>query len=147
MKITTPCNTEARIEEMQDMCFSDFYKDTYGVRPRDAAWEYYEGLSADEFNKDIEYMISKMEGDTLAEAQAQEEAVQTFKQTVQKTIELGAGDEETALRWMTQSQTFYHGQDVEHYVWEQGILFTDYGRELVDKLCNIVEYFQEEEAA
>lgn len=147
MKITTPCNTEARIEEMQDMCFSDFYKDTYGVRPRDAAWEYYEGLSAEEFNKDIEYMISKMEADTLAEAQAQEEAVQTFKQTVQKTIELGAGDEETALRWMTQSQTFYNGQCVEHYVWEQGILFTDYGRELVDKLYNIVEYFQEEEAA
>jgi len=147
MKITTPCNTEARIEEMQDMCFSDFYKDTYGFRPRGAAWEYYEALSVEEFNKDIEYMISKMEGDTLAEAQAQEEAVQTFKQTVQKTIELGAGDEETALRWMTQSQTFYHGQDVEHYVWEQGILFTDYGRELVDKLCNIVEYFQEEEAA
>ena len=147
MKITTPCNTEARIEEMQDMCFSDFYKDTYGVRPRDAAWEYYEGLSAEEFNKDIEYMISKIEADTLAEAQAQEEAVQTFKQTVQKTIELGAGDEETALRWMTQGQTFYNGQCVEHYVWEQGILFTDYGRELVDKLYNIVEYFQEEEAA
>lgn len=147
MNITTPCNTEARIKEMQDMCFSDFYKDTYGFRPRDAAWEYYEGLSADEFNKDIDYMIAKMNEDAIAEARAQEEAVATFKQTLQKTIELGAGDEETALRWMTQSQTFYHGQCVEHFVWEQGILFTDYGRELVNKLYGIVEYFEEEEAA
>jgi len=146
MNITTPCNTEARIKEMQDMCFSDFYKDTYGFRPRDAAWEYYEGLSADEFNKDIDYMISKMNEDAIAEARAQEEAVATFKQTVQKTIELGAGDEETALRWITQGEVFYNGQCVEHFVWGQGILFTDYGRELVNKLYDIVEYFEEEAA-
>ena len=146
MNITTPCNTEARIKEMQDMCFSDFYKDTYGFRPRDAAWEYYEGLSADEFNKDIDYMISKMNEDAIAEAQAQEEAVAAFKQTVQKTIELGAGNEETALRWITQGEVFYNNQCVEHFVWEQGILFTDYGRELVNKLYSIVEYFEEEAA-
>ena len=146
MNITTPCNTEARNEEMHDMCFSDFYKDVYGFRPRGATWEYYVGLSEDQFNKDIDYMISKMNEDAIAEARAQEEAVATFKQTVQKTIELGAGDEETALRWITQGEVFYNNQCVEHFVWEQGILFTDYGRELVNKLYDIVEYFEEEAA-
>ena len=41
---------------------------------------------------------------------------------------------------MTQDETFYHSQDVEHWVWKQGILFTDYGRELVKELEKIVEF-------
>jgi hypothetical protein len=53
---------------------------------------------------------------------------------------MGAGDEETALRWLTQDQEFYHEQDVEHWVYTQGILFTDYGRELVAQLNNTVSY-------
>jgi len=53
----------------------------------------------------------------------------------------------TALRWMTQGETFYHHQCVEHWVWNQGILFTDYGRELVKELMGIVEFVKEEEYA
>ena len=55
-------------------------------------------------------------------------------------IEAGAGNRITALRWMTSTETFYLEQDVEHWVWNQGILFTDYGRELVKELCTIVEF-------
>ena len=43
---------------------------------------------------------------------------------------------------MTDSDTFYHGQCVESWVWDQGILFTDYGRELVKKLMGIVRFEQ-----
>jgi hypothetical protein len=42
--------------------------------------------------------------------------------------------------WISGTETFYHSQDVEHFVWEQGILFTDYGKQLVKDLCEIVEY-------
>jgi len=55
-------------------------------------------------------------------------------------IEAGAGNRINALRWMTSTETFYHSQDVERWVWKQGILFTDYGRELVKELESIVEY-------
>ena len=55
-------------------------------------------------------------------------------------IELGAGNYTNALLWIVSSETFYHEQDVEHFVWEQGILFTDYGKQLVKDLCKIVEY-------
>jgi hypothetical protein len=41
---------------------------------------------------------------------------------------------------------FYHSQDVEHWVYNYGILFSDYGKELVKKLMNIVN-FKEWEAA
>ncbi len=41
---------------------------------------------------------------------------------------------------MTSTETFYHVQDVEGWVYRQGILFTDYGRELVEELMEIVEF-------
>jgi hypothetical protein len=53
---------------------------------------------------------------------------------------MGASDEETAIRWLTADEEFYHSQDVEHWIYNQGILFTDYGRELVKKLDNTVSY-------
>ena len=70
----------------------------------------------------------------------QQEDVQAFQSQVASMIELGAGDEETALRWMTQDEEFYNGQDVDGWVWSQGILFTDYGRDLVERLRNIVTF-------
>ena len=48
---------------------------------------------------------------------------------------------------MTSGEKFFHGQDVEGWVWDKGILFTDYGRELVKKLDGIVTYEPWEEAA
>ena len=54
----------------------------------------------------------------------------------------GAGDRQTALRWMLQpaGEVFYHRQDVEGWVYGHGILFTDYGRKLVDELIDLVTF-------
>jgi hypothetical protein len=66
--------------------------------------------------------------------------VEEFQALLQHTIELGAGDEVTALRWLTQDEEFYHSQNVESWVYNHGILFTPYGKELVAKLLDIVQY-------
>ena len=68
------------------------------------------------------------------------EYVEEFKALVQRTIELGARDEETALRWLTTNEEFYSSQCVEGWVYSQGILFTDYGKALVERLRTIVTY-------
>ena len=77
-----------------------------------------------------------------AECKFADEQVEEFKALVQKTIDLGAGDEETALRWLTSGEKFYHSQCVEGWVWDQNILFTQYGKELVKKLEKIVTYVE-----
>ena len=59
---------------------------------------------------------------------------------VQDVIRLRAGDRKPAIGWITGQETFYHSQDVEHFVWEQGILFTQYGKKLIEDLLGIVEY-------
>ena len=123
--------------------FSDLHKDAYGFRPRDH--EFYSATP--ERKQEIwDYFCQVVEDNNAAEREHEARALRDFEQEVQNTIELGAGDRATALRWMTQSEEFYNEQCVEHWVWNRGILFTDEGRQLVKDLMDIVT-FQEWEAA
>ena len=123
--------------DFDDNIFSDLHKDAYGFRPR--GHEYYEAAPA----RKQEIWVKVCEDLEVAqdeEARREQEAVAEFKAQITKVIEAGAGNRITALRWMTSTETFYHSQDVEHWVYNQGILFTDCGRELVKELESIVEY-------
>ena len=123
-----------------DDLISDFHKDVYGYRPRESFWNEWETLTPtqkqtiwDEYDR-----VSELQ---VIETKAQEERdVAKFEDRVQDVINIGAGNRKTALKWIADSETFYHGQDVEHFVWEQGILFTGYGRQLIKDLLEIVKY-------
>jgi hypothetical protein len=117
---------------------SDASKDAYGFRLR-LDWD---SMSLEELRDEA----SRVWQYAVAEAELEQERekldLEDFKALVQQTIDMGAGDEETALRWLTQGETFYHGQCVESWVHKQGILFTDYGRELVKRLKDLVDYVE-----
>jgi hypothetical protein len=123
-----------------DELISDLHKDARGFRPHEA---FYEGWTqSDDDNKQAIWDGLCREMNRREEEEARTEAylLAKFEEEVQTHIDNGAGDRQTALRWMTQNDTFYHSQDVEHWVWKQGILFTDEGRELVKELEKIVEF-------
>lgn len=125
--------------------FSDLHKDAYGMRPR--GHHFYDEDTTDEERQAIWDRTLVALDDAIKEEEALKEySLTEFKALVQKTIELGAGDEETALRWLVQDEEFYGSQDVEHWVWNKGILFTDFGRDLCKRLMTIVT-FKEWEAA
>jgi len=117
---------------------SDASKEAYGFRLR-MDWD---SMSMEELREEA----SRVWQYAVAEAELEQERekldLEEFKAMLQQTIDMGAGDEETALRWLTQGETFYHGQCVESWVHEQGILFTDYGRELVKRLKDLVDYVE-----
>ena len=120
-----------------DELFSDFHKDAYGFRPRDH--EFYSATP--ERKQEIWDAIGRaFDRRQAEEAELEAQSLIDFEKEVQSCIELGAGDRQTALRWMTQNETFYHSQDIEHWVWGRGVLFTDYGRKLVDELKEILTY-------
>ena len=118
--------------------FSDFHKDAYGFRPTGDHWFY--GATPDEKQEIWDAVGRAFDRRQAEEAEIESQSLIEFEKEVQSYIELGAGDRQTALRWMTQNETFYHSQDIEHWVYNQGILFTDYGRELVKELMDIVEF-------
>ena len=120
--------------------FSDLHKDVHGFRPSAIFMKNVKNFSDQERDDLWESLCVQLEENTKVEvAQAELDAAK-FEARVLDVIDLGADDRETALRWITSQETFYHSQCVEHFVWEQGILFTDYGKGLLKELLNIVEY-------
>lgn len=117
--------------------FSDYHKDTYGFRPRNH--EFYEATP--ERKQEIwDNMGQDFLQEMVREEQEKAVALERFNALLEKFMTYGDADRTTALRWMTQDNKFYDEQSVEHWVWNQGILFTDEGRALVKELIDIVEF-------
>ena len=120
--------------------FSDLHKDVHGFRPSAIFMKNVKRFSDQERDDLWESLCAQLEENTKAEKAKEEVDIAKFEARVLDVIGLGADDRETALRWITGQETFYSVQCVEHFVWEQGILFTDYGKALLFELLNIVEY-------
>ena len=121
----------------EDNLFSDLHKDAYGFRPR--YHRYYEA-SNDEKQEIWNDLCALLEQNEAQARQLEKERIASFEDRINDVIGLGAGNRKTALRWIASQETFYHGQCVEHFVWELGVLFTNYGRKLVEELAEVVEY-------
>ena len=134
--ITTPAQYD---RYMLEQAVYETHKDAYGVKGRHYDFD---NMTDEELQEEYEHLCKVANEEYEREQKFYAEQVEEFKELVQKTIDLGAGDEETALRWLTAGEKFYHFQCVEGWVYDYNILFTDYGRELVKKLENIVTYVE-----
>ena len=119
--------------------FSDLHKDVYGYRPRGAAMEEWNSRTPRQKNELFNALCDELEEVTRDEKRQADRNLFEFTGQIMDMIELGAKDRETALRWMTQDHEFHSEQDVSHWVWAHGILFTEYGKQLVKDLLKIVE--------
>lgn len=79
-------------EEFNDclLWISDLSKDAYGFRVRNTDWA---SMSFEELAAEVNYFSGIVE-EEMAEMEAAEEAA------IQKAIDAGAGDRETAMRWL-----------------------------------------------
>ena len=119
---------------------SDLHKDVYGYRPREAFWADWDNCTPAEKQKTWDEYCNALEANAIQEAVQEAADVAKFEDRVQDVIAIGAGNRTTALKWIVEQETFYHSQDVEHFVWQQGILFTDYGKKLIKEIAAIVTY-------
>ena len=101
----------------------DGYKDAYGVRPRHYKFD---AMSMAELEAEADRIGEAVVETIDLEWAADKAAIEKFEATIITIIEVGAGDRITALRWLTEGC-----DDFEHFVYEQGILFTNYGRDLL----------------
>jgi len=124
-----------------DELFSDFHKDAFGFRPSSDQMARWNAMSPDEKQDEWDYLDRSLENNIAREKAEADRAVVDFERWLETEISIGAGDEETALRWMTSVERedgwMKHSQDAEQWVWKQGILFTDRGREVVEILKRI----------
>lgn len=83
--------------------FSDLYKDANGFRPR--GHEFYRADTTPERKQEIwDQTLRDLEQTIEWEKQAEAEAIVAFEELVSLTIASGAGDRETAIRWIIEAE-------------------------------------------
>ena len=118
---------------------SDLYKDVNGVRPR--FYNFHE-WSDSELEAFTDKLIAQLKENEELERLQEEADVKRFQDQVQKTIELGAGDRKTALKWLFSSEEYDQGEyvtdwDVDGFLYSQGIVHSDFGKEVKKELLEI----------
>lgn len=121
--------------ERAQCIFWDMYKDAYGVRPRGidtAAW------TLEDFEKEFKMLGQVIEQEEQARMVREAEAVREFEKTVESVIQAGAGDRETALRWIMDSSDA--GGDWEYFCFLRGL---PYGYFNEPEICDPQAYAEE----
>lgn len=117
--------------------YSDFYKDVHGFRPR---FEFFR-MTAAELQADYDFFSKQIELNNKLDEEREIEAIDHFRDLIADCLECGAESEDQAITWLFEgeNQTDINCQDVEHWIWELGFLFTDYGRHLVKRVQCLVD--------
>lgn len=83
-----------------DDTYSDLYKDVYGFRPRGSAWTSWISMSEGEKQAEWDRLVARLDDVIHEQEEAYILAAKKFEKLVTETIQSGAGDRETALRWI-----------------------------------------------
>jgi hypothetical protein len=112
----------------------NIYRDAHGIKPRwMGLWS--DDWTMEELNEELERTVRSAEIAFEERERQEAEAISEFEAALQRTIEIGAGDRQTAFRWMTQD---YEGQSAT-----QGFLEFDFGV----PYGTFAEFFSQEAAA
>ena len=119
------------------MWISDLYKDVHGIRPRGYNFQEW---SFDELTAFVNDLSDQAEADRKYEENMAKNAEIEFNNRIQEVIDLGAGNRETALRWMLQGDQGDEELDlyaVEYFTMQRGIDTTETGRKIEKELITI----------
>ncbi len=108
-----------------DQTYSDLHKDAYGFRPRGEAFARWNAMTPAEKQVEWDRLIDVMEYEEREERNAQWKAMMIFEELVEKTIEAGAGDRETAVRWLFDAAEV--DGDVDYFCWHNGLPYGYFG--------------------
>jgi hypothetical protein len=86
------------LQELEQI-YCELYKDVHGIKAR-----WYRAASLEQARKDLDALEAEGKLVWAAEEKAKDEAAVRFEARVAETIRTGAGDRDTALRWIHQAE-------------------------------------------
>jgi hypothetical protein len=122
---------------------SDVYKDVNGIRPRNYNFDAFSDKDLDEFLADLNKQADDQYWEMRTE-QAKSEL--KFMKLINDTIASGAGNRETALRWIIQGYDNGHidGWTIDGLLIQNNIDYTKYGFKIKAELEKVVQNIFEE---
>ena len=100
---------------------SDLFKDAHGFRPRG---HYKEWWTRDELDAEYAHLSRICDENAFNEAIAEALALDKFEDLIKEVIGYGAGDRETAIRWLVQGENLdFTVYDLEYFFWGHGLSY------------------------
>jgi hypothetical protein len=97
---------------------SDMFKEANGFRPK----HYKEWWTAEELKEKYAMLQQDIDDSIKREQYAEKQAVKKFKKLIKETISYGAGDRETAIRWLVQGEGLdWNVEDLKYFFWGHGL--------------------------
>lgn len=120
-----------------DELFSDLYKEVYGTRPNSAMNDRWDAMSPSAKQSLWIELTVQHEAQMTFERTAEENMATKFEKRVAGIMDNMMMDEDAALKSLIGAEKFNNTQDIEHWVYKRGFLFTDFGKDLVDRITKI----------
>lgn len=102
--------------EQLEVTYCEMHKDVYGVKAR-----WYRAESVEQARKDLETLGRALDAELEREAAEQQEAIAKFNKRIEDTIAAGAGDRETALRWIMDADDCPRRDDWDYLCYVNGL--------------------------
>jgi len=122
----------------------DLHKEARGVRPSHDWDVMFDGLSAEAKQEIWDGLVVESVRRDSEEARAEQRCCREFRDAIRATMRAGAPSVDDALSWLYGYHAHgvkpYSVQDIEHWVWDLGILFTPLGKAVVQRLDAMTDY-------
>jgi ABC-type amino acid transport substrate-binding protein len=123
---TSPIDSVSKEDPRYDylLTYSDFHKEAYGFRPR---YDYY-SYTLEQLVADYDRFSKVVEEEEREEELRQKHNSEYFESLIAKTINLGANDRVTALRWIIDGAD---ESDIDYILYKYGLSpYNSYGAKL-----------------
>lgn len=100
---------------------SDLHKDAYGYRPREGFMHNWNQATDAERQEQWDWLVQVIERNNEEEAAQEKICISEFEELVNTTIEAGAGNRETALRWIMDASPAGRYNDWDFLCFERGL--------------------------
>jgi len=122
----------------------DLHKEARGRRPSCDWDEWFAALPLAEKQDVWDDLIAESQERDADEASAERRSCRQFRDAIRAGMRAGAPSVDDSLSWLfgyhMNGCKPYSVQDIEHFVWEHGILFTPLGKAVVQRLDAITDY-------
>ena len=98
----------------------EMHKEAYGVKGRHYDFD---KMSNEDLQKELDHLAEVAKREQEIEKRMEEEAYEKFEKNITKTIELGAGDRETAIKWILEGEGLDNEKDTSYICYCLGLSY------------------------
>lgn len=128
---------EAQHHSNLSLWYYEGYKDVHGVKAR---WCDYTALPIATLETMLDSLDRERETYFLNKDREESDNAKKIEELIEKMLDVGANDRETAIRWYLQTFKLYNKYSLEEVMFSHGINpYSKFGQPIMNEMCSVCE--------